>query len=668
MASMPARLLVSVLVGLVVAAGGVVAASGGQDSANAPDIEIPPLHVGDQGKYVSATDELRFRFDEMPWVAADGAERRTLVLIQESNETGRQRHWIDGGVVVASEVDVGGGGSGSGLWVAEVGVLGMAFYDVYETRFDGGGAGTLCGLLVNLVGRTLDSPGCGGTLSPSESDPSVFSGKGAMVTLNAALPVAAKIRMNGTTWDLVAFQRGDATPSPGPTGRVFPLMYAEGRGPDEAGVEHPFHLSQALLFALDLPGPSPLRAFMDGHPGAYLASAAFRETVEPGRRSLNWALVASDGKDAAAVNVTQYAAQADDPPFTLSVGTGLVLPASPVPIINEVPAPVRSYPEPDGVSPRFATLASLAERWTAAVPPGAVLDGINAYGFDVVCAEDCSTAATETWIGIDRVRSRQTQQPPACVLVCDYHRRVWVVERLSAAEDGRTLRQLHSDWILYDETSGPLGPLAVGDERQEVPGAGTPLAAAAIWALPSGPVAAGAGLLGLLSALVCYLWPQLKAAILGLWRPKADHPTRERLRTAIAAQPGIHLRELHRVTGLAAGTLRHHLQVLEREGIVLASPAGGYKCYTLARGTARGLAAAAPALKTAAARRILEGVVRSGVLTMGEVAVFAGLGPSTANHHVQRLHDAGLVTRQRSGRSIHVLPTTMANEALAALG
>lgn len=669
MASMPlVRAALSILVGAVVAASGVLASSTAQTSDTSPaGFTVPPIHVGDQGKYRSGEAELAFRFDQEEFAAANGAMRRTLVLTAESE--GRQtRHWIEGDVPVAVQVSLGGGGSGSGTSVGNVSVLGLAFYHATQTVY-GGGQEPFCGLLVQILPATGRAPGCGDGLDEIKGSPGVYQSPQARVTLSPTLPVASHVVSGAVEWELVAFQRGAAPFAPAGPGTPTSVAFAPGRVPDEAGSNHPFPLSRALLLAVDLPVPNALNTFLRDHQGAYLASAAFQETVEPAQRTHAWTLVAFDGADQVAVVVEQTAPQADDPPVTLQFGTGLQVPTLPVPVVSEVPAPDRPYPAPSADRPPFATLASLEARWTAAAPPSARLDGVNAYGFDILCGSDCSHARTETWIGIDRIRSHQLPQPPICLtLACDYNRWVWVVERLAVDDSGATVSRMHSDWILYDEASGPIvGPLVVGEERQQAaPPAHDHRGEASMWFAPSGAVAAGAGLLGLLSAAVCYLWPQLKGALLAIWRPTRDHPTRERLKAAIAAEPGIHFHALRRLTGIAAGTLRHHLRVLEQEGVIVAHAAAGFRCFTLARGTARSLGTAAPALKSASARRILEGVVRSPPLTMQAAAELAGLDPSTATHHVQRLHEAGLVTRQRSGRSIHLMPTRSSEEALAA--
>lgn len=148
------------------------------------------------------------------------------------------------------------------------------------------------------------------------------------------------------------------------------------------------------------------------------------------------------------------------------------------------------------------------------------------------------------------------------------------------------------------------------------------------------------------------------------WRHREgpEHPTRERLTLLVAAKPGIHFSELRRQLNVSSGTLRHHLLVMQAQGSLVAHASAGYTMYFPARGTARGLTAAAPALKAVAARRLLQEVVSAGGLTVGKAALVAGLTRSTASYHLRRLSEAGLVIRQRRGRVVALLPTALAGD------
>lgn len=79
-----------------------------------------------------------------------------------------------------------------------------------------------------------------------------------------------------------------------------------------------------------------------------------------------------------------------------------------------------------------------------------------------------------------------------------------------------------------------------------------------------GGVAALAG-----AAIAWLLKPFLTPLFTRMTKEQAmDHPNRRKLYDAIQADPGIGFREVARRAGLAAGTARHHLNVLARHGLV----------------------------------------------------------------------------------------------------
>ena len=58
-----------------------------------------------------------------------------------------------------------------------------------------------------------------------------------------------------------------------------------------------------------------------------------------------------------------------------------------------------------------------------------------------------------------------------------------------------------------------------------------------------------------------------------------EHPLRVRIVDALEKSPGIHFRELQRRLDAANGTLRHHLDILTKEGVVTIVPVNGRTCY-----------------------------------------------------------------------------------------
>lgn len=60
-------------------------------------------------------------------------------------------------------------------------------------------------------------------------------------------------------------------------------------------------------------------------------------------------------------------------------------------------------------------------------------------------------------------------------------------------------------------------------------------------------------------------------------KEKRIHKLRDRIADAVSANPGIHLREIHRTLGCAMGALQYHLKNLENDGQVVSLRAGNVR-------------------------------------------------------------------------------------------
>lgn len=670
------RVAPSVLIAVLVGATAVTAAGAAPPT---PQWVVPPIHVGDLGKYVSGDDELRFRFLEEDFAQRDGSVVRALTLQQERTdrpgwsprEPERAKAWFHDGTWIGSSRTVGGAAAPPSFLYVLGGALvsrGHGYFEEFETQYSS--PTTLCGLVNSAQGQTmpqmLDVPGCGRVPADATRQVSYRSDDVAL-TLNAHYPVPTTIVEDGRTWRLVSFARGAAPPSSGQGASVgSAIAYAPGSIPDESGIEHPFPLSQALAFAFEAPVSNPLKEFFAEHPGAYLATAASQEFTEDGRRRHNWTLTATDGTDAIGVVIAQ-APQADDgllPTGSLPIGR---LTSAASPDIREVPPDDRPYPGATAIRPPFATLASLTRRWEAAVPDATQLDGAQAWGFTVDCQATCDEATTRTWIGVNQLREVVTTANPEGTVLDYFNFYAHIEDILEVDAGGGSLRRLHTEWAYQDQVSVRDQPIVVREESNEAQPARA--APAPAWAFPKGQATVGLGLVGILAGLLYYFWPALKTSAFSLlrWSPGSTEPAaRANLRLAISASPGIHFQELRRRTGQASGALRHHLDVLIQDGSVVVHGQGGYRCFFPARGTDRHLMASASALKASSARRMLHGIVEAGALNMVAAAASAGVTPGAATHHALRLEEAGLVTRCKVGRSIELRPTPLARQALHA--
>jgi DNA-binding transcriptional ArsR family regulator len=196
---------------------------------------------------------------------------------------------------------------------------------------------------------------------------------------------------------------------------------------------------------------------------------------------------------------------------------------------------------------------------------------------------------------------------------------------------------------------------------------GNTTALAGVFAFPGLPAAAGLSAMSVLLAAAYYLWPLAKSGSLGLFSrvresDLLENPVRRRLMSLVEAQPGIHYQALVRGSGAGKGATEHHLRKLTGAGLIVRRAGAGFTCY-FPTGSDPALAAAAPALKSDGARRILQAIRRAPGLSASAVALGTGLDPATVTHHVQRLRSAGLVDADRVGRSLALRPTALGQAA-----
>lgn len=129
--------------------------------------------------------------------------------------------------------------------------------------------------------------------------------------------------------------------------------------------------------------------------------------------------------------------------------------------------------------------------------------------------------------------------------------------------------------------------------------------------------------------------------------------SRRRILDAVEQRPGIHFRELQDRVGLAAGTLQHHLHVLQTSGLLVVARERQFTRYYApgaVRAHDRPLVAA---LRREGSRSILARLADDGPTSTRRLAAVLGRSESTISWHLARLAEAGLVERRRSGQEVH---------------
>jgi predicted transcriptional regulator len=131
---------------------------------------------------------------------------------------------------------------------------------------------------------------------------------------------------------------------------------------------------------------------------------------------------------------------------------------------------------------------------------------------------------------------------------------------------------------------------------------------------------------------------------------------RSQLYELVRSEPGIHLSDLVRRSGLGWGAALYHLQVLEKNRVLVAHNEGGFKRYFANGLHHRSEQQRFVALRHEAAKALFEAITTAPGRSGRELAEAVGLSPSTLARASERLEEAGLVKRLRNGRRVLYYP------------
>lgn len=144
----------------------------------------------------------------------------------------------------------------------------------------------------------------------------------------------------------------------------------------------------------------------------------------------------------------------------------------------------------------------------------------------------------------------------------------------------------------------------------------------------------------------------------------ATRDAREGVLAHIAHSPGCHLRELERALAMPLGTLRYHLERLERERHVRVEYDRRFKRY-YAHDVEDRLARTLSAIRPVRPRRVVVHLIEHPDQRHAELTRALAIAPSTLSSYLDRLAQAGVV-EAKDGR-FHVLPAARVVQALAQL-
>jgi len=483
------------------------------------------------------------------------------------------------------------------------------------------------------------------------------------------IPYPVQVRQAGTErvgmsdgsgmqwWDetqtlrLTSFQAGTAPFPDAPTqpGTMAPAIHWSMRtGPllvDDAGLDHPFLLSEAYHRAAH---DKNVSAFLHAHPQAIVATASLSdEDLSQTLHDWTWSMTLADATDHMGVMETK------------TVPTALLsLPR----VVSDAAAQYSTATSSGGSAGTMGQSFTWSENWTlpevpSQIPSAASLLATSTwfhtpgdcYGYSLF-GQPLQDGAIYAAGSCTQGLAADVDPTPQAALVA------WRTSRAVLLDGGGHLFALGG----LDEGS------RTSEGVSDAPGGASTLPATAPSVLSAGAVtpwptpseAAGAGLLAVLAGLAYYFLPALKMGLTGLFSRLApdrlaDHPQRRLLLDLVAAQPGIHFKELQRRSQLANGTLVHHVAMLEKAGRLTAHRSSGYTCYFLA-GTRPEQRKAAPAVKAVGAAALLAAVQSQPGLTMAEAASAAGLQPSTVSYHARRLEAGGLLAIERDGHALRL--------------
>ncbi len=469
---------------------------------------------------------------------------------------------------------------------------------------------------------------------------------------------------------LSAFDRG-ATPllettyqASGPMPEATMAMPTQ-IGLDDAGITHPFKLSDALDIARQ---DASVSSYMDRYDWRVAFAHGQEYTgVEP---RFEWDIELWNERT----------------PFHFTIEKRALDPVAS--LTGESPYTIERQPNLQQVYPSFAlldqdprpTVASMWAQWEHVTDAGTP----NSYYLQTYCSGDfCERAHVLAWGG--RIVMEEDALPGSDPRLVGGMRSYWRYDHwhyyISDFPDDNPIRESESEgYSLIEEELGrgsapPLLNLGAPTGQSQVPeDAGTLDATAPIWSWPDRPgMVLGAGLIAFGAAAAYYFWPALKTGGIGLFSRVRDpevlasHPVRRQILDAITASPGAHAAELRRTLSIGAGAFQHHTRKLVDAGLVTRIQQGGYTCHFLKGAADHRVMVGAPALRTPAARAILEAVLAQPGIGAGAAAKTAGVAASTATHHIRRLEEAGLLHATRTGNTTKLVPSEMAKQGIDAI-
>ena len=120
----------------------------------------------------------------------------------------------------------------------------------------------------------------------------------------------------------------------------------------------------------------------------------------------------------------------------------------------------------------------------------------------------------------------------------------------------------------------------------------------------------------------------------------------------IQRSPGLHFRELQRRMGLAVGTLQYHLAQLEQDKLVIGLKDGEYSRYYAVGVVTTRDRFLLQFLRQTPVRHILLHLIENKSANHKQLTARIKLSPATASWYLEKLLDADIVGKKKSGREV----------------
>ena len=131
-----------------------------------------------------------------------------------------------------------------------------------------------------------------------------------------------------------------------------------------------------------------------------------------------------------------------------------------------------------------------------------------------------------------------------------------------------------------------------------------------------------------------------------------DLETRRRIYEQIKKSPGIHFRELERRLKLVVGSLQYHLQYLEKKNLIRTSYDNDYlRYFAIDKNLNENERKVLSLLRRSSCRHILIQLLNNPDLNNKDLSLAVGLSPSTISWNLNKLVEARIVERKKTGRT-----------------